>query len=1389
MKDGSRDTTRAEPAARAETRTATRPPARDGGGISNQAIVQHLREGGTVAGFPGAPLDNQRQQGRGSLPHQDAMERTFGRSLDHLRARTGASDLGPLGARALALKDRVVFRESSPSPSVVAHEVAHALQHERGGAGAGLLAPRESAAEREADSAAALVAQQGARARIPSIGAPAGGQVHFYPDPMRVSPEQEDMLRKWIAAEAGDSGPKWDPSLPVPKSQNKFGLPDVSAEQRTMLTEWLKMQGGTQATTPTAPPATTTTTAAPGATAFGTSGTPAFGALGGSSFTHLPTSSFGFPKLDQPSHDPFKTPQFDSSVCHTNIHGVTYKREPQPPPPTWTPPEEGTARSAVSREGQTANDTVDQIDLQVLTAKSQALAAAAKKGSIPPDLQELWQRAVLSAEALRSANPELARSRPSAISSDPAAPAPVKPPATGAPAVPVPTVDADAATSARSAIDAFYWALIDVLQKREAEATQLANQINETHAAFAHKAPACPGNCHTPNGPQPEHVEPARPESPTVMERERALLLAANAADWRRALGDFDITSKVQLESLLASILPKGSAELDQLTYATSLRDRVQDLMVEQQGKQVWRIPAVFYPKNPPPGTTTSGPAPGYSWYLFLYKNKGIWTLKDLTTNQIFTNTQGGDVQTEYEAFAANAPGDLMRDVPQSARDFPPGAMKNLFGQLDSKLHMPEGMLYYTLPNGLPGTQETTASRSLGDWLSDFGLGLAILGVILLTGGQAAWGLGALAVSGLFDAAGAAANLGELEQQGIATDSDRAHAYLRIAVDIVGTLAMGAGEIARAPGAIGELSTVGGRMWVPLSKGLNIARVGLDAAQAAVMTHDFIVQIQALAALPESKDRDWQIAKLVAMGLAMGTLSFVSIRSGMKEIAGGGRPPVEVGSDGSLNVVGKNAMPKEPPVIDTNIGEHSVAIDLQIDKDGLVSSARVSRKGRLATDADVAIHEAAAQRAIERYGSTGLQGKLRQIWRRIQAAAGIKKVRVPVEVELEIWKLEESSRLRLKVLCEPGASAAAKKAATHELDVIESNLEKEYRKATEALAHPQADKGPRTAEVWKKDAPPGYPTPPKGTRWYLTAEGVWDLEEIAERGGREIRAVYNEGKLVEISNRAQLDRSRVIGRNVNDVKDRLKALGYTVDAVEVGGVARPRIRRMGNLNQGLIELEVGAGDVVREGTHETESQAQTRMEDSLNKSQAKALSAARKIAEKQHGQVVLLEGIYDLKTTWAKVIEANGGREQVIKALVAKKVSRAEATKLIDGLIANPRELQVVRGTSPLRRFDYADKFAEGGGKVPAGGEVHHGDPLYLAGSHDLLVGLGSKPHDGVHEVFNNLKLPDDSALPGTALEPNTLQNAVPAGNWRTGMATIHGNKAATPGQIDYEAL
>src|SRR5262245_38266305 len=147
MKDRGRQSVQSETVARPKAPAHTAEAPRNRGGIDNQTIVHHVRGGGSVAGFPGAPVDNQRQQGRGALPHRETMERAFGRSLSHLRARTGAGDLAPMGVRALALKDRIAFRESSPPPSVVAHEVTHALQHERGGSASSPFAPRNSAAE------------------------------------------------------------------------------------------------------------------------------------------------------------------------------------------------------------------------------------------------------------------------------------------------------------------------------------------------------------------------------------------------------------------------------------------------------------------------------------------------------------------------------------------------------------------------------------------------------------------------------------------------------------------------------------------------------------------------------------------------------------------------------------------------------------------------------------------------------------------------------------------------------------------------------------------------------------------------------------------------------------------------------------------------------------------------------------------------------------------------------------------------------------------------------------------------------------------------------------------------------------------------------------------
>lgn len=85
-----------------------------------------------------------------SLPHRAAMERAFGLSFGHVTARTGAgAALDPLNANAATRGTHMVFREPTPRPGQVAHELTHVLQ-QRQPSGERGVSPPGSAAEREA---------------------------------------------------------------------------------------------------------------------------------------------------------------------------------------------------------------------------------------------------------------------------------------------------------------------------------------------------------------------------------------------------------------------------------------------------------------------------------------------------------------------------------------------------------------------------------------------------------------------------------------------------------------------------------------------------------------------------------------------------------------------------------------------------------------------------------------------------------------------------------------------------------------------------------------------------------------------------------------------------------------------------------------------------------------------------------------------------------------------------------------------------------------------------------------------------------------------------------------------------------------------------------------
>jgi hypothetical protein len=108
-----------------------------------------------------APLDDAAAATQ-PLPHLDALQRSFGVELSHVRVATGQDEaLRPLHADAATDGATITFASAHPTLEEAAHEVAHLLQADhvpQAGQLASVSAPQQ-AGEREAESAAREVAR------------------------------------------------------------------------------------------------------------------------------------------------------------------------------------------------------------------------------------------------------------------------------------------------------------------------------------------------------------------------------------------------------------------------------------------------------------------------------------------------------------------------------------------------------------------------------------------------------------------------------------------------------------------------------------------------------------------------------------------------------------------------------------------------------------------------------------------------------------------------------------------------------------------------------------------------------------------------------------------------------------------------------------------------------------------------------------------------------------------------------------------------------------------------------------------------------------------------------------------------------------------------------
>lgn len=114
------------------------------------------------------------------VPHRAQMESVFGADFSGVEAHVGKDELGAVGARGAAQGNTVAFADASPSPALVAHELAH-VEQQRKSATTSLAASRaesrrDDAAEREADGIASAI---GAGAKRVNVSAAPSAALHF----------------------------------------------------------------------------------------------------------------------------------------------------------------------------------------------------------------------------------------------------------------------------------------------------------------------------------------------------------------------------------------------------------------------------------------------------------------------------------------------------------------------------------------------------------------------------------------------------------------------------------------------------------------------------------------------------------------------------------------------------------------------------------------------------------------------------------------------------------------------------------------------------------------------------------------------------------------------------------------------------------------------------------------------------------------------------------------------------------------------------------------------------------------------------------------------------------------------------------------------------------
>ena len=1029
----------------------------------------------------------------------------------------------------------------------------------------------------------------------------------------------------------------------------------------------------------------------------------------------------------------------------------------------WETSMSATWQSELGRQTRSLGEDIEATEDMIIQQRAALFAQVqARPGSdLPYDLMEKWGRARQAAEVVSFAL------RDSVISPE-------------------------VSESSRPQFSSYYWSLHQVLERNERSAAEREEMMRPS--TTFRQTTNCPRSCHQlTQSPDLrfQFVAPP-PLTPRVQEIIRSVDSAESWNQWTQVLGEFKWATK-RLDEILINRTQRDSEARLGFEYATALADRQR--LVERTHPDAVKIKAVFYPETEfvevlNEDGTRKEVAKAIPWQFYLYHTGTSdpfatphanieWVLMDVTS----------PTPNDFKANKTEELSPLRGALAQQGMAMNPPI--ELFSALNSKLRFPKGKLFWQMPERDYWSLVTEASWDLSDWLQAIGIGLAALGLILATAGAGTPAAVAFIAASAVGIMATVEDLNEKAAHGMLTQEDLDRAVLYIALDIAGALTAGLGVVSKVTAAargVGRLATASGKLWFIAQS----IETSLTAVNLGLVTSDLIKQYELIQNQPglSEKDRDKALGRLIRIGLFTGGLSMLALHGGMKDMASsltpGARIHIDVDAQGNPRVFNEGEAaqggrgltvdaapvtlrvaadaPTAPrrmgflapevgaPRVDGTLHSRQVVIDYSRGPNGLVDHIEVKH----AADApkfDIDVHLRAAE-LLRTYG--GFVGRIRKAIRDLRrAVTGTEEP--PLHLQIELWKLQESIRVREQKIL----GRRVRDGVVRDLEDEITRIRKQLEDVEAAIKDPSLRAAYPEGRVALESRPDATFAPPPHGHIYYLSDGKWRLRRRAGYSGPRFQVEYDQAGAPtgRVTNTQELLDSGVIGQALNPTTTaQLTALGYTVDSM--GRISRKR-SYTGGIDEPYMEpLRVTPLDGIQIHATESFAEGQAQLRRALKPAQQTKFDALVAKAATTTDQVVLVRGLHDTGVRWRDVLTAAQELE-LRQGLVSRGVPQATADRLVNQLLARTDTLKVVIGTESFRQFDYRSLLEQSGITVAPRTPVHHFDPLYLGGGHEMLIQLPTDTHDWVHHFFDELRLPATANPPGVRLQPTELQNSV----------------------------